>query len=279
MNIDSSLDIFRLSRIGACAELDGHRLTVRLARASGPGVRVAGQSAGQVTTFWVPEAAWCAWLTPQLAIPSVDSVTDEFRSLLASYTLAPLHDLLLAQGLSGFGSAQVEAALAPATECWLITVQTDGRCLPLYLVDAPADWSRSMLGAFSPSPEETHEFALGLGWCFVPEKDWSNAREGDALVLHGMADTLDQFWLHPIDSPGRIRLLGTDCATIEDGAGAPTPPAGTLCLAVEAARARVSAQALAGWDAGREIALEASVLPVLRLTTCDGLKAFGQLVR
>lgn len=279
MRPDPALDIFHLSRIGASAEQDDHRLLSHIARPAGRGVRISSQFEGEALTFWVPEADWCTWLTPHLAIASVDGIADEFRPLLASCTLAPLHDFLQAQGLPGFSSADAEAAAAPEGDYWRITVQTGDHCLPLYLVDVPLDWHRSVLAAFSPNPDEIHDLALGLGWCLLPEKDWNEVCVGDALPLYGMADTLNRFWLHPAASPGRIRLLGVDRAAIDDGSGTLEPPPGTLCLAVEAARTYITANELACWELGREMTLQVNVLPMLRLTTHSGLVAFGQLIR
>ncbi|VWD64453.1 hypothetical protein BLA50215_07860 [Burkholderia lata] len=280
MSADSVLDIFHLSRIGAEAEHDGHRLLSRIGRPAGPGVCISSQCQGETLTFWVPEADWCAWLAPQLALSSAEYVPDELRPLLAAWTLAPLHDFLQAQGLPGFSSAECKAALAPDSDNWCIKVQMGNHCLPLYLVNTPVEWRRSALATFSPNPEQIHELGLGLGWCILPERDWSQVCVGDALPLHGMTNSLDSFWLHPAVSPGRIRLLEADHAVVDDDSkGVFDVPPDTLCLAVEAARAVITADELARWTLGRQITLQTTALPVLKLTSDKGLVAVGQLLQ
>lgn len=280
MRADPVLDIFHLSRIGATAEHDGHRLHSHIARPAGHGVRLSSHCEGEALTFWIPESDWCAWLAPQLAVPSADDIADELRSLLASWTLAPLHDFLQAQGLPGCSPAGAEAASAPDGDYWRITVETGGQRLPLYLVDAPADWRRSLLAAFAPSPDATHDLALGLGWCLVPEESWPKVCVGDALPLHGMADALDRLWLHPAATPGRIQMVEANHAVVDEVSVDPIEaPPGTLCLAVEAARTRMTADELARWEPGHQLMLQAGALPVLQLTTRNGLVASGQLIR
>ncbi|MEN2428367.1 hypothetical protein [Chromobacterium vaccinii] len=276
MAIETILDAFHLSRVGACAEHEGRLIEADLARADGQGLLLSTMCDGAALTLWAAEADWRAWLEPQLAVGELAGIEAGLLPVLAAWTLAPLDGFLRAQGLPGLAEPAVAPAPAPGGECWRLTLRDGPRRLPLYLREAPPDW----LAALRPSREQTHLLALGLGWCLLSEQDWDKVAVGDALPIHGMADALDSLWLHPEASPGRVRLLDAERAVVE----APSPgldqaPSGTLRLAVEAAAIRVSADALADWETDREIDAPAAAHPMLRLTAQGRLWAQGQLLR
>ncbi|SUX56097.1 hypothetical protein [Chromobacterium vaccinii] len=280
MAADTPLDPFHLSRVGARAEHEGRLIEADLARADGQGLLLSTMCDGAALTLWAAEADWRAWLEPQLAVGELADIEAGLLPVLAAWTLAPLDGFLRAQGLPGLAEPAVAPAPAPGGEGWRLTLRDGPRRLPLHVRDAPPGWLRALLAALRPSREQTHQLALGLGWCLLPEQDWDKVAIGDALPIHGMADALDCLWLHPEASPGRVRLLDAERAVVE----APSPgldqvPSGTLRLAVEAAAIRVSADALADWEAGREIAAHAAAHPMLRLTAQGRLWAQGQLLR
>ncbi|MCD4487170.1 hypothetical protein LQR31_22115 [Chromobacterium vaccinii] len=276
MAIETILDAFHLSRVGACAEHEGRLIEADLACADGQGLLLSTMCDGAALTLWAAEADWRAWLEPQLAVGELADIEVGLLPVLAAWTLTPLDGFLRAQGLPGLAEPAVAPAPAPGGECWRLTLRDGPRRLALYLREAPRDW----LAALRPSREQTHQLALGLGWCLLSEQDWDTVAVGDALPIHGMADALDSLWLHPEASPGRVRLLDAERAVVE----APSPgldqtPPGTLRLAVEAAAIRVSADALADWETDREIDAPAAAHPVLRLTAQGRLWAQGQLLR
>ncbi|WP_440216169.1 hypothetical protein [Chromobacterium piscinae] len=280
MAADTPLDAFHLSRVGARAEHDGMLIEADRALADSHGLLLSTTCDGAALSLWTTEADWRAWLEPQLTVGELADIEAGLLPVLAAWTLAPLDGFLRAQGLPGLVEPAVAPAPAPCSEGWRLTLRDGPRRLPLYLRDAPPGWLRALLAALRPSPDQTRQLALGLGWCLLPEQDWDKVAVGDALPIHSMADALDSLWLHPEASPGRVRLLDAERSVVE----APSPgldqtPPGTLCLAVEAASIRVSADTLADWEVGKEIAAHTAAHPMLRLTARGRLWAQGQLLR
>ncbi|ERE19478.1 hypothetical protein [Pseudogulbenkiania ferrooxidans] len=276
MAADTTLDAFHLSRVGARAEHDGMLIEADRALADSHGLLLSTTCDGAALSLWTTEADWRAWLVPQLTVGELADIEAGLLPVLAAWTLAPLDGFLRAQGLPGLAQAAVQPAPAPGGECWRLTLRDGPRRLPLYLRKAPRDW----LAALRPSREQTHQLALGLGWCLLPEQDWDKVAIGDALPIHGMADALDTLWLHPEATPGRLRLIDAERAVMETpSSGLDPAPSGTLRLIAEAAAIRVSADALADWEAGREIDAPAAAHPMLRLTAQGRLWAQGQLLR
>lgn len=295
------LDALELSRVGATAELDGCRVVADWVAAPlaaqadaqvanqftdqiadptrGPGLHLCVSCDGEPLSFWVPEAAWCEWLAPQLASTALAQIAPEWLPLLAAWTLSPLDGWLQQLGRGALSLPAASVGEAPAGG-WRLTLIAGSRRLPLWVRQASPGTLRTLLAALTPSHEQTHELGLGLGWCLLEHDAWRRVGVGDALPIVGMADTLDTLWLHPSASPGQLRLQDTQRAEITH---APLPPAdaqpGILRLCVEAGRARLSAHALAGWVPGAALKLDARAHTVLRLCTHERLWAQGQLLR
>lgn len=273
------LGAFELSRIGASAQLDGCRLVADQAQGSGPGLVLSTRCGGEPLCFWVPEAEWCSWIAPQLAVPTLAQVDPELLPPLAAWTLAPLGGWLQQQGLGALTPPTAATGDAPA-HGWRLTLHDGERQLPLYLRQAPQGLLQALLAALTPSPQQEHELTLALGWCLLERDALRRLDVGDALPILGMADTLDTLWLHPDASPGRIRLHDAQRAVVAD---APLPldeaPDGTLRLTVEAGRARLAADALSSWAPGAELAIDARAHATLRLTAGGRQWAQGQLLR
>lgn len=285
----ATLDAFALSRIGATAALEGGQLVADWVSAPAadpatapprtPGLHLTAQWEGEPLSFWVPEPEWCAWLAPQLAAPALAQIDPEWLPLLSAWTLAPLDSWL--QGLGRGALSQVTVTVGePPAGGWRLTL-SEGTCrLPMWVQQASPTTLHTLLAALTPSPQQTHELALGLGWCLLESDAWEQLSEGDALPILGMADTLDTLWVHPYASPGQIRLYDAQRAKIID---APLPladaPHGTLRLCVEVGLARLTAPALAAWVPGTPLDIDAHAHTLLRLTTPGRLWAQGHLLR
>lgn len=273
------LSVFELSRMGASAELEGARLVADQAGASGPGVQLRARCGGELLCFWVPEAAWCDWIAPQLATHAWTQVPPDLLPLVAAWTLAPLDGWLQQLGADTLGQPEMGAGDAPPYG-WRFTLQAGARRLPLYVQEAPAQVLQALLTALEPSSEQHHELALALGWCQLASDALEHVAVGDALPMLGMAETLDTLWLHPEASPGQLQLLDAERAVITE---APLPLADdlpdTVRLAVEVGRARVSAATLAAWTPGTDVSLDARAHVALRLTQGERLWGQGQLLR
>ena len=278
-NQAQELEIFNLSRIGAMAEFDGYRLSSERAEPSGPGVRLRTHSAGEELWLWVPETEWCAYLTPQLAVPALNQIDPALLPLLASWTLAPLDGWLQQSGEPPLTTASAEAAPAPK-RCWRLLLTQGSRCLPVYLEQVPERWQRNLLSSLQPSPQQEHTLPLILGWSLVPQAQWQDLALGDALPIVGACDSLERLWLDPGSAAAQIKLIGATRAQIEEPAPPlfETPP-GTLLLSVEAGRATFRASELANWAPGNELSLQASASPLLHLMLEGRLMAQGELLR
>ncbi|MHA7000658.1 hypothetical protein [Aeromonas schubertii] len=273
----SEAPLFRLSRIGATSSLGELELEAELSRPTGPGLRLSTCSDGSELHLWISEAAWCAWLDPRLATPSLAQIEESLYPLLASWTLAPLDQWLQAQGLPSLAPATLCRAEAPAL-CWRLTLGSEGRQLPLCLESVPPALLHRWLSALTPSPERIHELGLQLGWCQLPEAELTTLSLGDVLPLHGMDEAPDRFWLHPLGG-ARLQLIDGQSGRALPGKPLCAPPPGTARLMVEVGKISLDATTLASWVPDLECAVTPQAYPTLRLLRGAELWAEGELLR
>lgn len=269
--------LFRLSRIGATSRQGELELEADLSRPTGPGLRLTTSSDGCVLHLWISEAAWCSWLDPQLATPSLEQIEESLYPLLASWTLAPLDEWLQAQGLPPLAPATLSRADAPPL-CWRLTLGNEGRRLPLCLESVPPALLHRWLSALTPSAGRVHEFGLQLGWCQLPEEELTTPRLGEALPLHGMTEAPDRFWLHPLKG-AQLQLVNGQLGRALPGRPLYASPPGTVRLMVEVGRISLDAATLANWEPDLECTVHPQTYPTLRLLRGAELWAEGELLR
>ncbi|MBV8048523.1 MAG: hypothetical protein JO171_15340 [Paludibacterium sp.] len=270
---DWALDLFLQTRIGAQGASGEAVVTARRARPAGPGVRIDAYGDGEALSFWVPEADWCGWLAPHWPAPALAALDRTMWPLAAGWTLTVLDGLLSAAGLAPCAAARPMPAEAPAARHWCLLCQSETRRLPLFVLAAPEAWLRGVLAALAPDEAAWLSLPLGLGWCPAP----ATLAVGDGLAIAGAGEELDQFWLHPAATPGRLRLIAPDLAEI--GAAATTPPALPGAWTVEVAALRAPAAALWPWRPGEAVAVEVAPYPLARLASGGGVMAQGELLR
>lgn len=273
----SEAPLFRLSRIGATSSLGELELEATLSRPTGPGLRLSTQSDGSDLHLWISESAWCSWLGPQLATPSLDQIEESLYPLLASWTLAPLDEWLQAQELPPLAPAALSRAEAPAL-CWRLTLGSEGRRLPLCLESVPPGLLHRWLSALTPSTDRIHELGLQLGWCQLPEVELTTPSLGEIMPLHGMSDAPDRFWLHPLGG-ARVQLLDGLLGRALPSMPLCSPPLGTVRLMVEVGKIRLDAATLASWAPDFEFTVYPQSYPTLRLLRGAELWGEGALLR
>ncbi|WP_406849958.1 hypothetical protein [Chromobacterium phragmitis] len=270
MPTDVTCERLRLSRDGARSERGGLSLRADRAAASGDGLTLRADCGGQTLALWTTETAWRDWLAPRLAAPPLRDLPDDWRPLLAAWTLAGLDDWQRELGLPPLAGARPESAPAPAGERWRLTLSEGERRLPLYVGDAPTGWLEAVLSALTPAERPCHTLRLALGWCRADAL--RRAGPGDALPLLGTAEEPDRFWLLGEGCLGRVRLDETGAAWIDEGG---MPDGADGLLPVVAGIARLAPDQLADWQAGHPLRLAAEAFPLLSA----GRLAQGSLLR
>ncbi|PHV11478.1 hypothetical protein [Chitinimonas sp. BJB300] len=269
-----------LSRLDACFVGDGYALACGYQAAGGKGLRLDTETDGTPLSFWIPEVEWCAWLAPQLALPSFAAAPVEYHEVLATHTLARLNDFLSANGLPACGAARISPAAPPAEPCWRLLFSEGARCLPLYVMSGSIRWVDAVLAALPSDSQQTRILALSLGWVLVPRAEWTTLTAGDALLLEGADDALSLFWLNGPQNLGRLRLDETGNAEVAylASAAVATPPH-LIRLDAEIGTAAISCTTLADFRPGLNLPLTCIRHPEIRLTHRGKTLALGQLLQ
>lgn len=275
------LDLFSLSRLGARALIEEGRLESRWATtAVGPGVRLTSSIAGEALTVWAPEAAWCQWLAPHLAVPGLQEIEESLLPVLASWTLTALHAHLQVHALGEPGPAILTPASAPQTACWMLLVETGGRSLPLYVEQAPHDWLQGLLMSLQPAESAELVLPLMLGWCVLSHEEWLQRKPGNGLRIHGVENALNTFWLHPANCPGKLLLHDDRLGEVVSTVGwSDASLSQTVCLTVELGLAHMAAASVTPWQVGAQIPLQVELFPQPRLRLAGETVGLGQLVQ
>lgn len=277
--LTAHFDISALSRMHATTQVNAYQFTLDYAQPAGDGVMLTAEYDGHSLQFWLPEAAWCRWLQPHLVVPNLHEIATALLPLLAAWTLTPLNDWLVEHGYNAM--SMPSATPAPAAEAgWCITLKREGDYLPMWLSTTAEQQLRPLFTRLKPSKQQQHTLGLALGWCLVPRTAITTISPGDALKVVGLEDDLDTFWLHPVHSPGQLKLVDRSHALILPPTKAPVAITDTmLYLAVEAGCVDISAADLAAWEEDYELAVKIARYPLLNLTQGGEIIGQGELLK
>lgn len=271
--------LFRLSRLGATAQINDIHIVASVTRPTGPGVRLSSRSDGRPIGVWVAEQEWCTWLEPQLSVSAFDRIDEEFLPLLAGWTLSPMHDWLQFRGLPGLESVAATAAGAPS-HCWSLTFTRAEYRLTVYLDRLPAEILKNWLTQLTPSSSQKHFLTMSLGWCLLSEKEISRMTVGDVLPVTGMDADPDRFWIQGIDIPGKLQVRNKQQGIVVDSS-LPFPPQehGLSALKLETSLIILDAATLSEWAPDIELSFSIYSYPQLHLSFLGKIRAYGCLVK
>ncbi len=275
----ASMSLFELSRMGATDNFDEYTFEVQIASCKGPGIQIQLSCGEDELILWASERLWCRWLEPQLAVNAFSDVDPDLMSLLASWSLSPLNNWAQQKGLPGLELLAVELT-EPEINGWCITGKTEGRLLPLHVIQGPDHWLNTLIDSMEPSQEQQHSLALIMGWCLIPEAEIENIVPGVALPIYGMSDEADCFWLSLGGNPAKLRFEDLTHAVVVEAMDPMTNTTpDTHLLSIEVGHVRLFAKDMVPWEQEQELDVEVLTYPLVNLIHQEEIWAQGQLIQ
>ncbi|EJD6411798.1 FliM/FliN family flagellar motor switch protein [Providencia rettgeri] len=157
---------------------------------------------GNSIDFWVDENEWCQWVSPVLAIPSFSMVSDEFKDVLAIWTIDTLKACIDIDDFQWPTVKQISMGSLPQGVGWQLCAKHHNRILNFHVIEAPDSWLEVLIenGSITDEQEISSPIMIGAklvaGWCLLNSQQIYSIQEGNALVLQQQAEiTRGEFFL------------------------------------------------------------------------------------
>lgn len=149
---------------------------------------------GDEISFWLDEKEWCEWVSSVLVIPSFSMIPEEFKAVLAKWTLDTLKICVDIEGFEWPTVKQMSPHILTQGMGWRLCARCHDRVLNLQVTQAPGSWLEMLVSHASPNSEEKKDppiiigAKLVAGWTLLARDQISAIQAGSALVLQQQTD-------------------------------------------------------------------------------------------